>query len=73
MMNDVKDNKISKKSKMKKRPEVWNDTKLEIAKELGLYDKVINDGWGGLTASEAGKLGGVLSSRFPGKAPVEED
>lgn len=59
----------SRKSKMKRRPEEWETAKEEIAKELGLWDKVQQSGWASLTASESGKLGGVLSGRFPGKAP----
>lgn len=59
----------SRKSKMKRRPEEWEAAKEEIAKELGLWDKVRQSGWASLTASESGKLGGVLSGRFPGKAP----
>jgi len=62
----------SVKSKMKRRPVSWDEAKLEIAKELGLYDKVLSSGWSSLTANESGRLGGILSRRFPGKAPQEE-
>ena len=37
--------------------------KYEIAKELGIYDKVLEKGWGSLTAEETGRLGGVLGRR----------
>lgn len=37
--------------------------KYEIAKELGLFDKVLNEGWGSLTASETGKIGGIVAKR----------
>lgn len=37
--------------------------KYEIAKELGIYDKVLKEGWGSLTAKETGKLGGVMGKR----------
>lgn len=37
--------------------------KYEIAKELGIYDKVLEKGWGSLTAEETGRLGGVLRKR----------
>ncbi|ASF37670.1 MULTISPECIES: small, acid-soluble spore protein, alpha/beta type [Halobacillus] len=30
--------------------------KEEIAKELGFYDKVQKDGWGGITTREAGNM-----------------
>ena len=35
--------------------------KYEVAKELGIYDKVLEKGWGSLTAEETGRVGGVLS------------
>ena len=37
--------------------------KYEIAKELGIYDKVLEKGWGSLTAEETGRVGGVLRKR----------
>ncbi len=37
--------------------------KYEIAKELGIYDKVLEKGWGSLTAEETGRLGGVIGKR----------
>ena len=62
----------SRKSKMKRRPITWDDAKIEIAKEIGLWDRVKENGWAGLTAEESGRLGGILSARYPGKAPKEE-
>lgn len=59
----------SRKSKMKRRTAGWEAAKAEIAKELGLWDKVQSEGWAALTAEESGRLGGVLSGRYPGKAP----
>ena len=35
--------------------------KYEIAQELGLLDKVLEDGWQSLSAKETGKIGGMLS------------
>ena len=35
--------------------------KYEVAKELGLLDKVLTDGWQSLSAKETGKIGGMLS------------
>lgn len=55
--------KRSRKSRMKKRPEDWEAMKQEIAKELGLWDKVQQEGWSGLSASESGRLGGIFSVR----------
>ncbi len=37
--------------------------KYEIASELGLSHKVDKEGWGGLTAAETGKIGGLLSAK----------
>ena len=37
--------------------------KYEIAAELGLSDKVDIYGWGGLTAEETGRIGGIMTKR----------
>lgn len=37
--------------------------KYEVAKELGIYDKVLEKGWGSLTAEETGRVGGMLGKR----------
>lgn len=37
--------------------------KYEVAKELGIYDKVLEKGWGSLTAEETRRVGGVLRKR----------
>lgn len=37
--------------------------KYEVAKELGIYDKVLEKGWGSLTAEETGRVGGVIRKR----------
>ncbi len=55
--------KRSRKSKMKKRDDDWDLLKTEIAKELGLWDKVAQEGWSGLSAEESGRLGGVFARR----------
>lgn len=38
--------------------------KLEIANELGLMDKVKQEGWAGLTAAETGRIGGLMTARI---------
>lgn len=60
--------------KYKKRPEKMTNReqelekiKLEIAEELGLGDKVKENGWGNLTARETGRVGGVMSRRLKDK------
>ncbi len=35
--------------------------KYEIAKELGLLDKVLAEGWQSLSAKETGRIGGMMS------------
>lgn len=37
--------------------------KYEIARELGLMDKIKEVGWGGLTAKETGRIGGIMTVR----------
>ncbi|MFC7061758.1 small, acid-soluble spore protein, alpha/beta type [Halobacillus seohaensis] len=41
---------------MGRRSMMSNSLKEEIAKELGFYDKVEQDGWGGITTREAGSM-----------------
>lgn len=38
--------------------------KLEIAKELGLDQKVKKSGWDSLSAREAGRIGGYMTQRL---------
>lgn len=49
----------------KKKKELTPDDlmKLEIASELGLMDKVEELGWGGLTAKETGRIGGLMTAK----------
>lgn len=37
--------------------------KYEIAEELGLLDRVLNDGWKSLSAKETGRIGGIMTRR----------
>ena len=37
--------------------------KYEIAEELGLLDKVVEQGWKSLSARETGKIGGIMAKR----------
>lgn len=50
---------------MKKKKEVRLEDKLkyEIAQELGLYDKVVREGWKSLSARETGKIGGLITKK----------
>lgn len=37
--------------------------KYEIAEELGVLDKVLENGWKSLTAKETGRIGGLMTRR----------
>ncbi len=52
-------------STMKKKKEIRLEDKLkyEIAQELGLYDKVVREGWKSLSARETGKIGGLITKK----------
>lgn len=54
----------SKQSKKAKRPNPRDLLKLEIADELGLLAKISQVGWAGLSAQEAGAIGGMMSHRL---------
>ncbi|MBU5427329.1 alpha/beta-type small acid-soluble spore protein [Tissierella pigra] len=55
---------MKKKREKKKKIETLEDKlKYEIAEELGLTDKINDVGWGGLTAKESGRIGGLITVR----------
>lgn len=37
--------------------------KYEIAEELGLLDRVLEDGWRSLSSKETGRIGGIITKR----------
>ncbi len=57
------------KAKLKANKELTESEKMrekmkyEIAEELGLTDKVKREGWGGLSAEETGRIGGIMAKR----------
>ena len=51
------------KKKKEKKETIEDKLKYEIAEELGLMDKIEEVGWGGLTAKESGKIGGLITVR----------
>ena len=57
------------KSKIKGNKELTEAEKMrekmkyEIAEELGLSDKVKREGWGGLSAEETGRIGGLMTKK----------
>lgn len=60
----------NEKSKNKKELKPEDMMKYEIANELGLGEKLLNVGWGGLTAKETGRIGGIITRRK--KANIEQ-
>lgn len=56
---------VTKSNKGKTAEEFTPDMvmKYEIAEELGLIDKIKKFGWGGLTAKETGRIGGIMTVR----------
>lgn len=42
--------------------------KYEAARQLGLIDKLLKVGWGGLTAEETGRIGGLVGRAARQKA-----
>lgn len=50
-----------------------DELKYEIARDLGLLDKVIEGGWGALTTRESGRVGGILSRRMRQEQGGSED
>lgn len=59
---------MSKSSKKKEPFDIHNMTpeeqlKFEIAEELGLGDRIIQEGWRCLTAKESGRIGGLLAKK----------
>lgn len=54
-----------KKGKDDQSYRTWTGRKLkyEIAEELGLLDRVMQDGWKSLTSKETGRIGGMVTGR----------
>lgn len=55
--------KLKSNKELSELEQLREKMKYEIAKELGLNEKVDNVGWGGLTAEETGRIGGVMTKR----------
>jgi len=53
--------KVKKKKDLILTPE--DAMKYEIANELGLGEKLSQVGWGGLTAEETGRIGGLITRK----------
>jgi len=51
----------------KKKPKVLTEKdllKMEIARELGIWDRVEKEGWGSLSNAECGRVGGIMKKRL---------
>jgi len=59
--SDIMTAKKTKKNESVLTPE--DVMKFEIANELGLGEKISEVGWGGLTAEETGRIGGIITRR----------
>ena len=55
--------KLKKHKKLTEAEILRERMKYEIAQELGLSEKVNALGWGGLTAEETGRIGGIMTKR----------
>ncbi|MCI7149093.1 small, acid-soluble spore protein, alpha/beta type [Bariatricus sp. HCP28S3_E4] len=60
-MAGKKQKKICREDIERMEPE--EKIKYEIAEELGLLDKVLEDGWRSLSAKETGRIGGLMSKK----------
>lgn len=47
--------------------------KYEIAQELGLLDKVLEDGWKALSSKETGRIGGLITKKRREMGKVKEE
>ena len=55
--------KLKANKELTEEEQMREKIKYEIAEELGLTDKVSREGWGGLSAGETGKIGGLMAKR----------
>lgn len=54
--------------KKKKKPLTEKDLlKIEVAKELGIWDLIQSQGWGALTNETCGRVGGLVAKRLKDK------
>lgn len=56
--------KPGQKKKKKKPLTLIDKFKIEVAKELGLWQKVKEVGWAGLSAAETGQIGGYMTRKM---------
>ncbi len=57
--------KITKKKAKSNQPLSERDIlKMEIAKEMGIWEKVEEDGWQSLSNADCGRVGGIMKKRL---------
>lgn len=62
------------KKKKKKKPEALTERdvmKMEIARELGIWEQIEEEGWESLTNATCGKIGGIMKQRLKEKKALE--
>lgn len=47
--------------------------KYEVAEELGLLDRVMENGWKSLTSKETGRIGGIVTRKKRQNKQMEHD
>lgn len=47
--------------------------KYEIAKELGVLDQVLENGWKSLSAKDTGRIGGLMTGRKKKNAKIQPE
>ncbi len=55
------------KGQKRKKPKLLSEKdllKIEIAKELGIWEQVQAEGWGALTNEACGRIGGLVHKRL---------
>ncbi|MEN6461673.1 MAG: small, acid-soluble spore protein, alpha/beta type [Syntrophomonas sp.] len=62
---------IPSKKKKKKVLTEKDLMKIEIARELGIWEQVEKDGWESLTNAMCGKVGGIMSKRMKSQKAEE--
>lgn len=52
------------RDKKRKFPTEYDLLKMEIAKELGLWEQIEKEGWESLSNAACGRVGGIMSKRM---------
>lgn len=64
--NEVMSEKLGEKITPENYEERLDNLKYEVADDLGLRDKIENDGWENMTTKEVGKIGGRMGGKIGG-------